>query len=63
MTTDATEAATRTANAEAWSARIWANPGPPPRWSPADEVEGDWPGWARAGSDRVADRWTGEAPR
>jgi hypothetical protein len=35
-----------------------------PRWqaSAADEVEGDYPGWARAGSDRIADRWTGDRP-
>jgi len=32
------------------------------RWSQADDIEGDWPGWARAGSDRIADRWTEPQP-
>jgi hypothetical protein len=33
-----------------------------PRWQPSDDVEGDWPGWARAGSDRIADSWLGDQP-
>jgi hypothetical protein len=34
----------------------------PHRWSAADDVEGDFPGWARAGSDRISDRWTEPQP-
>ena len=44
---------------------LWGSPidwdAPLPRDVYAD-VEGEWPGYMRVGSDCVADRWTGEAP-